>query len=65
MVDASHVDPRMETNAWWLLRVIFVTEKLQLINATFMYRLKQKTKSYSIISMDTRSVEKDNTNIIK
>lgn len=44
MVDTSHIDPRMETDTWWLLWVIFVAEKLQLINTTFMYRLKHKEK---------------------
>lgn len=41
MVNTSHVDPWMKTDTWWLLWIIFVTEQLQLIYATFMYSLKK------------------------
>lgn len=39
MVDTSHVDPWMEPDGWGFLRVIFVTEELQLIDPTFMNSL--------------------------
>lgn len=41
MINTSHVDAGMETNTWRLFGIIFVTKELQLIDATFMYSLKQ------------------------
>ena len=42
MVNACHIDPWVEADTWRFLRVIFITEELQLINTTFMYWLQKK-----------------------
>jgi len=47
-IDTSHVDPCVEANARGLLRIIFVTEELQLINAAFMYSLKGSQHEFSV-----------------
>lgn len=35
-VHMSHVDPRMESNSWWLIGVVLVAEQFQCVDTTFM-----------------------------
>lgn len=44
MVDTSQVDPGMEANTRGLIRVIFVTEELQLVDSAFVHRLQSIQK---------------------
>jgi len=63
MVDTSHVDTRMEPNSRRFLRVIFVTEELQLINPTLMYSLhKQNYQSDQITSQyHSNTIQEEDT----